>query len=509
MATCTRALQALTLLLLTVHAVEAWITLQDVSSAAGIKYAMGPKTKYGGPSIADLDGDGYQDMVFIHHDSYFIEVYFSKGNGTFSRQLLTWTDAHAISPFRYNPQDRTMHFSLSQGGSNGNIPKPIDMFKTLVDKTWRNVSLNAGITQSTRGRGRTALFMSLRMSRTKPLTDVLVFNARNPNYTPQHQQGLASVGSGKFESRSLINFDTEPNWYGAVTDFDGDGQMDVLCYEDLRVYKVTNFFQLTDLTSQVLPTGLAVHGTVSIAELDFDNDGLWDLYVCRTRTGDLSWLPSNVPYTDILLRNVGGRYVDVTKEAGIPQDGMSRGVTVGDFDNDGFIDMLIVKWSGPNLFLRNSGNGTFVVHKDVPYRHGGAPGDMAQAFDYDRNGALDVVMSEGHTHDKAIGGYYRLFKNNLSPVASGNNYLLVRVGSSPPLTSTSLYAVVTVFAGGIRMMRRVGPAGVAVSPSYIELLHFGLGNRTVNKVEVRWLDGAVQTFNNVALNSMITVGTFV
>lgn len=486
--------------------VQAWLTLQDVSKAAGFKYTMGPKTKYGGPSIADIDGDGHQDLFFIHHDSYFVEIYFNKGNGAFSRKLLTWTDTHAISPFRYNPTDRAMHFSLSQGGGNGNNPKPVDMFKVSPDRTITNISLTSGVIPATRGRGRSALYLPLRLSTKNPQPDMLVLNGFNPNYTPRHQQGLSAPGNSKFVAQKLVNFATEANWYAALTDVDGDGRMDVLSFENLNMYKVTGFFQLTDVSATVFPAGLSMRGTVAIAELDFDNDGLWDLYVCRTTTGDLKWLPKDSQYHDLLLRNVGGKYVDVTAQAGIPKDSFSRGVTVGDFDNDGHIDLLIVKWSGPSLLLHNLGNGKFAIRKDVPARLGNVPGDMAQAVDYDRNGALDIVMSEGHTHDKAIGGYFRLFKNNLSLTAKRNGYLLVRVGSSPTLTASSLHAVVTVFAGTTKMMRRVGPVGVAVSPSYIELLHFGLGRRALVKVEVRWQDGATQIVRPVAANSMITVG---
>lgn len=109
-------LEALILVLLA-SITHAWINLQDVSVDAGLKYSFGAKTKYGGPSIADLDGNGYQDLLLLHHDSYHMEVYFNLGNGKFSRQTLTWTDAHSLAPFRYQPTDKAMYFSLSQGGA--------------------------------------------------------------------------------------------------------------------------------------------------------------------------------------------------------------------------------------------------------------------------------------------------------------------------------------------------------------------------------------------------------
>lgn len=496
----------LALLQLCTHAL---IKLQDVSAKAGLVHSMGPRTKYGGPSIADIDGDGYPDMFFIHHDSYFVELYFNKRDGTFSQQTLTWVDAHALSAFRHFPADKTMRFSLSRGGAYGSKPKPITIYGVATDRKISNISSTTGVLETTQGRGRSALYFPLRTRLDRGYTDVLVLNAANEQVTKEHQQGLEGYGGGRFVARKLKGFSKEPNWYGALTDFSGDGHMDLLSFQHLRVYSVTGYFKLTDVTDRVIPEELIpMRGVVAIVELDFDNDGLWDLYICRTRTGDLWWLPKNIHYDDVLLRNVGGRYVDVTKRAGIPQDGLSRGATVGDFDNDGLIDVIVVKFEGPSILLRNQGNGRFKVVNDIPERLVNAPGDMAQAVDYDRNGALDVVMSEGHTHDKKYGGYFRLFQNKLSKEARKNDFLLIRVGSSPLLTASSLHAVVIVKAGNITMMRRVGPAGVAVSPSYIELLHFGLGERELQRIDVRWLDGATyeKQLSKYDANKIMQVG---
>lgn len=502
-----RTVVAAVLLLFLQLTVDALIDLQDVSIDAGLDYSMGAKTKYGGASIADLDGDGYPDMLFGHHDSFFVEVYFNKGNGTFSRTTLLFDDIHGISPYRHTPTDRSLRVSVSRGGSNGLIPANIVMYSVSANKIITEVTQQANISETTKGRGRSALYLPLRLKLDRMYPDLLVLNAPNAEFTPFHQQGLEGFGGGGFLSRKLQGFEAEPNWYGTLTDFDGDGRMEVLSYQHLRAYNVTGYFTLNEVTNTILPPQLnPMRGVVAVIELDYDNDGLWDLYICRSRTGDLYWLPDNIRYDDILLRNVGGRYVDVTEIAGIPQDGLSRGATAADFDNDGHIDLLVVKFDGPSIILHNLGDGTFEKVDDLPSRLGNAPGDMAQAIDYDRDGAVDIVMSEGHTHDKSNGGFYRILRNNLSPSLDQNNYLLVRVGSSPPLTTSSMHAVVTVTTADLTMVRRVGPTGVAVSVSYIELLHFGLGQRTVQSVNVRWHDGATQKLDNVEVNTMITVG---
>jgi tetratricopeptide (TPR) repeat protein len=100
-----------------------------------------------------------------------------------------------------------------------------------------------------------------------------------------------------------------------------------------------------------------------VAVLDFDVDGWPDLYFtqgCRwsDRPGRAS---SSAPpeFLDRLFRNgAGARFTDVTAAGRIVEDRFSQGVTVGDYNSDGFPDLYIAN-IGPNCFLRNNGDGTF------------------------------------------------------------------------------------------------------------------------------------------------------
>ena len=94
-----------------------------------------------------------------------------------------------------------------------------------------------------------------------------------------------------------------------------------------------------------------------VAVID-DNGDFWpDVYV----TQSCLWPPdaNQQQYRDRLFRNLGdGRFQDCTEEAGLGDNRYSQGVTVGDFDNDGFPD-LFVSNVGANRFYRNNGDGTF------------------------------------------------------------------------------------------------------------------------------------------------------
>lgn len=92
-----------------------------------------------------------------------------------------------------------------------------------------------------------------------------------------------------------------------------------------------------------------------VAFFDYDNDGWLDvLTLTGSRFGDPPPTASNRLYRN----NRDGTFSDVTRQAGLWRTGYSYGVTIGDFNNDGFEDLFITGW-GQNALYRNSGDGTF------------------------------------------------------------------------------------------------------------------------------------------------------
>ncbi|MFV2066671.1 MAG: FG-GAP-like repeat-containing protein [Pirellulales bacterium] len=94
-----------------------------------------------------------------------------------------------------------------------------------------------------------------------------------------------------------------------------------------------------------------------VGVIDYDADGWPDLYL----TQGCRWPPdpNQREHLDRLFRNVGGnRFEDVTARAGVLEPSFSQGVTVGDYDSDGFADVYVAN-IGENRFFRNNGDGTF------------------------------------------------------------------------------------------------------------------------------------------------------
>jgi hypothetical protein len=106
-----------------------------------------------------------------------------------------------------------------------------------------------------------------------------------------------------------------------------------------------------------------------MAAFDFDNDGDLDLFFCNG--ADLSSLEKKGPHHfNRLYANDGhGRFTDVTGRAGLEGKGFDTGVAVGDFDNDGDLDLFVVGVHRNTLY-RNNGDGTFT---DVTARAGLPP----------------------------------------------------------------------------------------------------------------------------------------
>jgi tetratricopeptide (TPR) repeat protein len=172
--------------------------------------------------------------------------------------------------------------------------------------------------------------------------------------------------------------------------------------DNRSVLEVIKFNDVTESAGlNIVPTfdegqNAGFRNTTHVAEGDYDGDGDIDLYVG-------SYDPATSSYRHYLLNNDMGRFKDVSEEAGITHKGKESFATFTDFDNDGFMDIYVVR-EGGDLLYRNAGPGKF---EDVTAKaRAGSPtgGNMVLFFDMDHDGDLDFFEARS-TGDL-------LFRNN-------------------------------------------------------------------------------------------------
>ena len=358
-------------------------TFEDKTEASGI--AAMPRGYGHGVTVGDIDNDGRPDLFVTRFGSY--ALYRNRGDGTFEDK----TDAAGLGGARGWPtsaafadldgdgdldlyvchylkwdRDRpTRCFDAESKRPTYCQPKA---FEAEPDHLFRNdggrfvdVSAEAGIVDRD-GRGLGVVAADLDGDNR---IDLFVANDTTANFAFFNQGGLRFRESG-LESGLAAN--AAGGYLAgmgvAYGDADGDGRPDLA---------VTNFYDESTTLYRNLGRGFfadagAASGIAApsryllgfgISFLDYDNDGRLDLATADGHVNDSRPLyPYAMPML-LLAGNGSGRFVDATASAGPPLTAprIGRGLAVGDLDNDGRVDLLVVSQGEPLAYLHNDTPG--------------------------------------------------------------------------------------------------------------------------------------------------------
>jgi len=260
--------------------------------------------------------------------------------------------------------------------------------------------------------------------------DILLINGRD--WTPHGRRSLPALyhnnRDGTFTDVTAgSGLDIEMYGMGvAIGDYDNDGRDDVYitALDGDRLFHNEGHGKFRDAT-RAAGIRNAVFGT-SAAWVDYDRDGKLDLFVANY----VQWNPKIDLWCSLdgvtksyctpesyrgtrsrLFHNLGGgRFEDAAEKAGLADPtSKSLGVTVLDYNGDGWPDLFVANDTQPNKLYRNNGNGTFTeegMAAGVAYGEDGvARGAMgADAADYDRSGRPHLLV--GNFSNQMLGLYH-------------------------------------------------------------------------------------------------------
>lgn len=209
---------------------------------------------------------------------------------------------------------------------------------------------------------------------------------------------------------------------------------------------------------------------------------------------------------DRLLLNTGSGFTVASDAGALSARSACESVTAADFDNDMDIDLYFVCRTQvsnlPNRFLLNDGHGKFSLMPNA----GGAAGSLlgrgetVASADYDNDGFIDLLITNGNGEEPFVYGPYQLFRNE----GNGNHWLAIELQGTNS-NRDAIGARVVLTANGISQVQEQSGGMHRLAQDH-DRLHFGLGpNIQADEILVEWPDGSTQTLKNVSADQILLV----
>jgi hypothetical protein len=358
-------------------------TFTDVTLKAGV-----PGNAYGmGVAVGDYDGDGLPDIYVTQYPNSIL--YHNNGDGTFTDVTAkagvaapgwgtsaVWFDYDNdgrldlfVCRFVDFDKSHNVYCGDKQAGQRRyckpNVYKPIAsrLFHNNGDGTFTDVSEASGIAHSL---GKPWGVVAADINNDGWM-DLFVSNDTSPNFL------FANRGHGNFEEIGFLanvaysQFGVARSGMGVdAADYDQDGLLDLFVanvdHETYSLYhnNKNETFDDVSATSMIGPATTLMSGW-GLKFFDYNNDGNIDLLLCNGHpdTKIDTYQPS-VHYSEpmLLFENNGASWKNVSAQSGIvfSEKIAGRGMALGDFNNDGALDVLVAVNDGPPILLRNTSN---------------------------------------------------------------------------------------------------------------------------------------------------------
>jgi len=517
------------------------VQFKDITGPSGIafKHALSPEKKYiaesmsGGVALFDYDNDGYLDIFFVNsltvemaranqksqsalyrnnHDETFSDVTAKAKVGD-----VGWGMGCAVGDFNNDGFDDLYVTSIG----------PDHLFKNNGNGTFTDVAQKAGVSDPRFSTG--AAFLDYDND---GHLDLFV-----TNYVSFDLNNLPPFGEGPMCQFKGVPVQCGPRGLPGAGDSlfrnNGDGTF-------------------TDVSKKAGVADSRGYYGLDVVGSDFDGDGWVDVFVANDSTPNF-----------LYHNNGNGTFSEIGLESGtaLNKNGSEQGcmgVTLGDYNHDGLLDMFITNFDDEyNVLYRNDGRTSFtdISHEaqlamvSLPYVGWGT-----KFFDYDNDGWLDLFIANGHAYPQrdryrqrklvhrnnrdgtflevaaqlgsgmmeeyasrgtAFGdidndGDVDIVVNNLDGVpqllrndgGNTNNSILIKTTGTKS-NRNGIGAKLKVVAGDLVQVEEVRSGGSYISQNDLRL-HFGLEKRTkVDLIQVRWPSGVVDTLTNIPANKIV------
>jgi hypothetical protein len=514
----------------------------DITFPAGItfKHVWSPEKKYivesmsGGVALFDIDNDGYLDIFLVN--SLTVEMlrsnkssksafYHNNGDGTFTDFTnkagvndIGWGMGVAVGDYNNDGFDDLYITCLG----------PNHLLRNNGNSSFTDVTSRAGVGDPRWSTGATFLDYDNDGKLDLFVTNYVGFDV---NHLPAFGEGATCQFKGvpvQCGPRGL------PGAGDTLYHNNGDGTF-------------------TDLSKKAgVADSIGYYG-MDVVGSDFDEDGRLDIFVANDSTPNY-----------LYHNNGNGTFSEIGFESGVAVNGNGSeqgcmGVTLGDYDHDGMLDIFVTNFEDEyNVLYRKVGRNSFT---DVSYDAGVAAVSLpyvgwgTKFVDYDNDGWVDLFVANGHAYPQR--DYYRqrklMYRNNRdgtfwdaakqcgSALAEerasrgtafgdidndGDVDVIVNDLDGPPqvlrndggnrnnsvLVKTigvrsnrdGIGARVKVLSGTLMQVDEVRSGGSYLSQNDLRL-HFGLEKRTtVDLIEVRWPSGVVDTATGTGVNKVLT-----
>jgi enediyne biosynthesis protein E4 len=445
-------------------------TFEDVTEKAGLQGAG-----YGmGVAVGDYDNDGFEDLYVTAYGGN--KLYHNNGNGTFTDVTLkagvggsgwstsaAWADLDNdgfldLIVLRYLDWDFDdfwcgEHKEGFRAYCHPDHFKPISplVYHNNHDGTFTEVAEKLGLSKPGKGLG-----VGIADYDRDGRIDIFVANDSMVEFLYHNK------GDGTFEDLGLVSevaVDIDGRTYAGMgvdfADYNNDGWPDLvvtdLANQRYALYQNDGDGSFTYASSAAGIGQMTLsHSGWGVRFFDYDNDGWKDLLIAQGHDMDTIELTSpNLRYREPLLlaRNTGHGFVDVSAQSGdvFRQAWVSRGLAIGDLDNDGRLDAVITTNDGP----------------------------------------IHILHNETQTQTQ-------------------NHWLLLKLVGHKS-NRDAIGAEVSVVTAGGSQSATVSTAGSYLSASD-KRVHFGLGKSSVvQKIEIRWPSGIKQTLHDVPADQVLQV----